>query len=389
MKDVFRVFNTPLRMLKQRMPAGAMPGTVSVDPELPPPVIDVITYNNNEFNHVKEVTAQQAFDNVGEGHVTWINIEGMGADAIVRELAVLFNLHPLTIEDILHTHQRCKVEEYENYLFCVARMSFEPTEQFNRLTEQVAFVLGPNVVLSFQEGLPGDCFQMVRDRLRTKAGKIRERKADYLLYALIDSTVDSYFPTLERIGEALDDCDEVVLEPTSHHVIAEIHSVKRKLQEIRRTVWSMREAVQLILSQSDQLISADSKVFFRDCQDHTHQLIDVLETFRELCSDLRDTYFAAMGQRTNDVMRVLTIIATIFIPLSFIAGVYGMNFDSDASPWNMPELRWFWGYPFALSLMGGVALSLLYVFWRRGWIGVSSGKTLHETQTAESDSSRN
>ena len=352
MKDVFRVFNTTLRMLKRRSPTGAMPGTVSVDPELPPAVIDVITFSNDEFHHENNVTAEKAFEAVGEGRVTWINVEGMGDEAVVRQLAGYFKLHPLTVEDIVHTHQRCKVEDYENYLFCVTRMSHEPNGDYDRLTEQISFVLGPNVVLSFQEGLPGDCFQMVRDRLRTKAGRIRERGADYFLYALTDSVIDSYFPTLERIGEALDECDDVVLEPTSHYVIAEIHLIKRKLQELRRTIWSMREAVQLILSQSNQLITANTKVFFRDCQDHTHQLIDVLETFRELCSDLRDTYFAAMGQRTNDVMRVLTIIATIFIPLSFIAGVYGMNFDSKASPWNMPELHWAWGYPFALSLMG-------------------------------------
>lgn len=242
----------------------------------------------------------------------------------------------------------------------------------SRVTEQIAFVLGPGFVISFQEGLPGDCFQMVRERLRTKAGRMRTLGADYLLYALIDSVIDSYFPTLERIGNTLDEHDDLVIDPQSHHVIAEIHLVRRKLQELRRTIWSLREAVQSVLSQSDKHITDNTLLFFRDCQDHTVQLIDVLESFRELCADLRDTYFAAMGQRTNDVMRVLTIIATIFIPLSFIAGVYGMNFDSSSSPWNMPELHWYWGYPFALSLMVGVAGALLGLFWKRGWISFSS-----------------
>jgi magnesium transporter len=235
-------------------------------------------------------------------------------------------------------------------------------------TEQVSMFVGKDFLLTFQERT-GDCFTPIRDRLRHGTGRVRQLGPDYLTYALIDAVIDGYYPILEGYGEAIDTLEDEVIERAESEQMHRLHVVKRDLLMLRRAVWPTREMVNGLIRDESPFIGDVARVYLRDCYDHTIQLMDVVETYREISSSLLDAYLSSMSARLNEIMKVLTIIATIFIPLSFIASVYGMNFDPSVSPWNMPELKFYYGYPFALAIMAAVAGGLLYYFRRRGWMG--------------------
>ncbi len=298
------------------------------------------------------------------GSILWINVDGITDPQWLQAIGEAFGLHPLALEDAVHVHQRAKVEEYDDHLFIVVRMAALNSHQ---PTEQVSLFLGKDFVVTVQELPGGDCLDPVRQRLRTNHGRLRRSGPDYLTYALIDSVIDSYFPVLEQYGEDLDSLDSAV-DGTSPVVLERLHSIRQELLQLRRAAWPHRDALNSLQRHDSELIASETRVFLRDCYDHSVQIIDVLETQREMCADLRDLVLTMVGHRTNEIMRVLTIMSTIFIPLSFIASVYGMNFDTNVSRLNMPELLWTFGYPFALSLMLGTAGVLLYFFYRRGWL---------------------
>lgn len=298
------------------------------------------------------------------GSILWINVDGITDLHWLQTMGEAFGLHSLAIEDAVHVHQRAKVEEYGDHLFIVVRMAALNAHQ---PTEQVSLFLGKDFVVTVQELAGGDCLDPVRQRLRTNHGRLRSSGPDYLAYTLVDSVIDSYFPVLEQYGEDLDRLDAAI-DGTSPAVLERLHSIRQELLQLRRAAWPHRDALNALHRHESALISPETKVFLRDCYDHSVQIIDVLETQREMCADLRDLVLTMVGHRANEIMRVLTIMSTIFIPLSFIAGVYGMNFDTKASRFNMPELLWIYGYPFALSLMLGTAGVLLYFFYRRGWL---------------------
>ena len=234
-------------------------------------------------------------------------------------------------------------------------------------TEQVAFFLGKEYVVTFQEHAI-DCFEPVRDRIRRAKGRIRKAGPDYLCYALIDTIVDAYFPALERHGDQLEELeDKIVTRPEAEHV-GQLHDLKRDLLMLRRAIWPHREMINELIRDEKSFIAADTRIFLRDCYDHTIQLMDIVETYREIASGLLDVYISSVSTKLNEIMKVLTIIATVFIPLSFIASLYGMNFDRAASRWNMPELGWPFGYPLVLLLMLATAGGLMGYFWRKGWL---------------------
>jgi len=354
-----------LRFFKRQTKPGAMPGSVVVDPQAPPSVITVIAYGPDRVveERIKDVAAVRQY--LDRWPVTWINVDGLGDAEVIHKLGEMFHLHQLALEDVVNVHQRAKVEGYGDHLFIVARM----VSWSDRLeTEQVSFFLGRNYVLTFQESVAGDSFEPVRERLRTDRGRIRQVGADYLAYSLIDSVIDAYFPVLERCGEALDQLEDEVIEGGNRGVVGRVHEIKHDLLTLRRAIWPHREALHELSRDPHPCIADGTRIFLRDCYDHTVQLIDLAETYRELGSDLRDLYMSSVSNRMNEVMKLLTVISSIFIPLNFIAGIYGMNFDPSASPLNMPELRWFYGYPFALSLMATVATTLLVLFYRSGWL---------------------
>lgn len=342
-----------------------VPGTVEPEAGSPPPDIRVIGYGRDEFEDRKALNVDGLRQIVERHRVTWIDVEGFGDGSVVQQIGRQFNLHPLALEDVVNLHQRPKVEEYGDCLFIVAQMtSSDPDVP----PEQVSLFVGKNFVITFQAGADGDCFDDVRQRIRNSRGRIRAAGPDYLAYALLDAMVDAYFPVLERLGDRLDEVEVQIDDGAGTVAVAAIHVIRSDLLVVRRAVWPLRDALNLLVRDPNPLIAADTKAYLRDCYDHTVQIIDLAEVYRELCSDLRDYVLTTLSQRTNEIMKILTLIATIFIPLGFIAGLYGMNFDTSVSPWNMPELKWALGYPFALSLMAAIALSFLWFFWRKGWI---------------------
>lgn len=312
----------------------------------------------------------------------WVNVVGLGDMVLIHKLGHLFGLHPLALEDVIHVHQRAKVEPYENSIYIVVR-EVERIEPFE--SDQVSIFLGKDFVVTFQER-PGDDFDAIRRQLSQTESLLRKQcQPDYLVYRLVDAVIDGYFPALERVGDQLDDLDEKVSNHPSPSVFSTIHQLRGDLLLLRRAVWPHREAVNQLLRDPNPQISEHTRTYLRDVYDHTVQLIDIVETYRDVCTDLRDYYMSTISNRSNEIMKVLTIIATIFIPLSFVVGLWGMNFDPAASPWNMPELNWRYGYPMALAVMAGVAGGMIYFFRRRGWIG--SGENRHTKENPGGDES--
>lgn len=295
--------------------------------------------------------------------VTWINLEGAPPPDMLAELAEVFTLHPMLVEDLQMTQERAKVEEYPDYTFLVARMI---SAQPELVSEQLSMIIGKNFVVTLQEKNGSDCFSEIRKRTHTTGLPMTHHTPAFLAYYLLSELVDAYFPILEGIGEYLEDLeDQISLNPQTK-VVSQLHNTRRELITMRRAIWPLRDALNKLNRDTTPFGGPELAPYLRDVQDHALRVIELLETDRELCADLMDFYLSAVGQRTNDVMKVLTIISTIFLPLTFIAGVYGMNFNTSISPWNMPELNWPLGYPFALLLMALLAFGLLaYYRWRK------------------------
>lgn len=325
-----------------------------------------MAYGNQTFfeKHLEDLKWVE--ENKGKYPVLWINVDGLGDSHVVSELGRIFGLHKLALEDVVHGNQRPKVDIYDGYLFVSLRMLYRLEGRVE--TEQLSIFLGKDFVISFQEGIPGDCFDPVRERLRQEASKLRAGRSDFLAYNLIDAVVDAYFPPLEDLGEQLEHLEDRVITDPSREIIQDIHSIKRDLRLLRRAVWPVREMLNSLMREETPLITHETRIFLRDCYDHCVQVVDLLENYREIGSSLMDIYLSSLSNKMNEVMKVLTIITTIFVPLTFVAGVYGMNFNTEKSPWNMPELNNYYGYPFCWLVMLMIAGAEIYYFWRRGWI---------------------
>lgn len=354
-----------IRRLRRRTPPGSSPGTLIPDPEAPRPVVRGFSYDADQIFEEPIEDLATLPDLMGRSRVTWIDVCGLGDILILQRLGEYFGMHRLALEDVVNVYQRPKVEEYDDHLFVVMRM---PVDAAGFDSEQLSLFLGNDYVLTFQERI-GDCFEPVRERLRRKRGRIREAGADYLAYALVDAVTDAYFPVLERHGETVEALEEAVVEHPEPSLVGQIQDVKHSLLAIRRAVWPQREMLNNLIREHTPFVTERTRVYLRDCYDHAVQLMDMVETYREIASGLIDIYLSGMSARLNEVMKVLTIIATVFMPLSFITGLYGMNFDRQTSPWNMPELGWHWGYFYALGVMLAIALGFVWYFRRRGWIG--------------------
>lgn len=358
---------------------GSAPGTLVIDPAAPAPQIQLIAYGPENILERSIANPEELRDLLAQWPVCWVNVDGLGDVKVIEQLGKIFQLHPLALEDIVHVPQRAKVELYGDQTFVVTHM-LELGEQVR--TEQLSLFFGKNFVLTFQERPGGDCLGPVRDRLRKRDSRLRSGKADYLTYALMDAVIDNYFPVLERYGEILEDLeDTIVLKPQTTK-IHEIHSVKRELLLVRRAIWPLREAINSLLRDDIPYLAPETRIYLRDCYDHAVRIIDLVETYRELCSDLMDLYLSSLSNRMNEIMKVLTMISTLFIPLSFIASVYGMNFHGgDKAPWNMPELDWYFGYPLCLALMAAISIGQIFFFKKKGWI--LSGKQTPEAEAEE------
>ena len=346
---------------------GTAPGTLHPveAPGAGPVRVTVIDYGPNHLEEKVVERVEELLPYRDATTITWINIEGLHDVALLEWLGKHFGIHPLTLEDILNCGQRPKIEDYGTYHFLVLK-SLSMHEGSLEL-EQISFILGKSYVLTIQE-VPGDSFEAVRQRIRRGKGMIRKAGADYLLYALVDALIDEFFPVLEKFGEQVEELEDTVILNPSPEILQRVHAVKRDLLVLRRAAWPERDAISAFSREESHLIKPETTVFVRDCYDHIIQVIDMIETYRDLASGLQEAYLSSLSNRMNEIMKVLTIISTIFIPLTFIAGIYGMNFDPDASPLNMPELEWYWGYPFSLTVMAVVAIALIFFFRRKGWL---------------------
>lgn len=294
--------------------------------------------------------------------VTWINVDGLHEVDVLEKLGECFHLHPLVVEDILNTDQRPKVEDYEEYIFVVLKSLCHRDQEDDELAiEQISLILGPNYVLSFQEQA-GDEFDPIRERIRDNKGRARKMGADYLAYALIDLIVDNYFVVLEQFGERIDPMQEELVTTPTTETLQVIHALKRELTSLRKSLWPLREVVGRLERWDSPLIQQSTRIYMRDVYDHIIQVIDAVETFRDILSGMLDIYLSSTSNRMNEIMKVLTIIATLFIPLTFITGVFGMNFE------YMPGLKWRWGYPAAWGIMIAIAIVMLVYFRRKKWL---------------------
>ena len=292
--------------------------------------------------------------------VTWINIDGLHDVKMIEKLGDHFKLHPLLLEDILNTGQRPKMEGFEDYFLFVTKM-LRLNDDSKIESEQISMVLGPGYVISFQERT-GDVFDSIRERIKEKKGRIRDMESDYLAYALLDSIVDNYYQILEKVGERIERMEEVLLERSSPKTLEEIHKLRRVLIMLRKAIWPLRDVVNGFLREESPLVRENTKAYLRDVYDHTVQVMDTIDTYRDMLTGMMDVYLTTVSNKMNEVMKVLTIIATIFIPLTFIAGIYGMNFA------HMPELGYRWAYPAVILLMVIMTGLMLIYFRKKRWI---------------------
>lgn len=347
---------------------GEAPGKVKAPLEAEKTRIQLIAYDGQRMVEKQNPDADDITNARNEYRVVWVNVDGLSDAKVIVELGKLFRLHELALEDVVNTHQRSKLEPYDEHLFVIAHMaSMAGTAESQQIeTEQVSMFLGEKFVVTFQER-QGDCFDPVRKRLRKRRGRIRNQQADYLLYALLDSILDAYFPLLDVFADRLENMEDRIVSGDGQHTRLEVHDMRSDMLMLRRVLHPLREAIKELMREESGLLRTETVVYLRDCYDHSAQLIDLLETYREMCSDMRDYYLSMISHRMNEVMKLLTIISTIFIPLSFIAGLYGMNFDT-AHSLNMPELSWAYGYPVVVGIMGLIGFGLMVFFWRKGWL---------------------
>lgn len=346
---------------KRRPPVGARPGALVIHDESPVPKIRLISYDSDGMKEFDVDQVGQLHEAFSDHSTTWIDIQGFGDETLIRQIAETFDLHPLLLGDLVNVPQRPKVEAYGEQLLIIVRMVSVASDGDLDL-EQVSIVLAKNYVLTFQERY-GDVLDPVRHRLRSGQGPIRQRGADYLAYAIADTIVDGYYPVLESIGDRLEELeDEVVRNPTSE-LLSRLNKMKNRLVNLRRSIWPQREAFSELARGSHPTVNDEVCLYLRDTYDHCVQSSEVVEMYREMVTGLMSIYLSSIANRTNEVMRVLTVMASIFIPLTFLAGIYGMNFE------HMPELHYQWSYPVVWVVMGASASTMLGFFWRKGWIG--------------------
>ncbi len=354
----------PIPIKKRSKKAGLPPGTLVHigEKQSERTRITLFNYDEQDVEEKEIAAAEECVLFKDQAKVTWINVIGLHQVDVLEKLNECFGLHPLVLEDILNTDQRPKLEDFGDYLYVVLKSLFLSGDRGEEVgTEQISLILGSNFVLSFQER-EGTLFDPIRDRLRNGKGRIRKMGADYLVHALLDTIIDHYFVVLEKLGERIEFLEEELVTRTTPVTLREMHHLKREMIFLRKALWPLREVIGSLERGESSLIKESTVLYLRDIYDHTIQVIDNIETFRDMLSGMLDIYLSSISNRMNEVMKVLTIIATLFIPLTFIVGLYGMNFK------YMPELEWPWGYPLVLVLMLAVSIFMLIYFRRKKWI---------------------
>jgi len=344
---------------RKSKPPGTSPGIPVLTGEALPSRIHAIRYTPATIEESDPHDADECVSLISPGAITWIDVQGLADVDLLKSLGEKLKLHPLALEDVVSLSQRPKAEDYDTHLFVIVRM---PEIGDTLSTDQTSLFIGPGYLLTFQEHY-GDCLGAVRDRLRKGKGLMRRSGADYLAYTILDAIIDGFFPVLEAFGETLESLESEVVESPTRGSLERIHDVKRDLLTLRRAIFPLRDALNSLMRCESEMVTEQTRTYLRDCYDHCVQILDMVETYRELAASLMDIYISSLSQKLNEVMKVLTIISTIFIPLTFVVGVYGMNFD------HMPELRWRLGYPLVMAAMAVLALAMVWYFVRKGWIG--------------------
>jgi len=362
-------FMIPKRLKRRTRKIGLPPGTpVYVGEERKEKVrITVMNYSKEHLVEKAIEDVEECCEFADKAEVTWINVDGIHDAKIIERLGEVFKFHPLILEDIVNTDQRPKVEDYKDYIFIVLKMFYYDVDKNAITSEQVSMILGADYIISFQEK-PGDVFNLIRDRIREDKGRIRSLGDDYLAYSLIDAIIDHYYVIMERIGEIIEGIEEELVADPTPSTLNKIYELKKEMIYLRKSIWPLREVVSRLEKRDTPLILEETGRYFRDAYDHTIQVIDTLETYRDILSGMLDLYLSSISNKMNEVMKVLTIIATIFIPLTFIAGIYGMNFDPSVSALNMPELSWPYGYVFTWVIMLVIAALMVMYFKRKRWL---------------------
>jgi magnesium transporter len=352
---------------RRHAPAGSTPETLSIPPGESPVAIRAIRYSEEGFDDVRVGDPMEIRSLLEGGRVTWLDVEGFGDGSVLSRLGEVLGIHPLAVADIVHTPQRSKFEDYGDRHLIVLQMG-QSAGELRLDLEQVTLVLGPTWVLTVQERPGGDVFDPVRNRIRRGGGALRGAGPDYLAYALIDAIVDGFFPVLEELGSEMHELEEQVLARTSQEHVRDIHQMRRALIQLHRVLWSQRDAVGAMLRDDSSPFGPAVHVYLRDTYDHSVQLLDLVETARDLAVAVLEIHLSSVSIRMNQAIKTLTVMASIFIPLTFLAGVYGMNFH------HMPELEWRWAYPVFWAVSLGIVAGLLRWFQRRGWLDRDSDR---------------
>ena len=366
----------PIRMASRLLNVGARnapgsePGQMMVTEHAQPTRMTLMAWHGAVLEELQPQSVDQLVEIAARSDVAWIDVEGLADLETLQLLGDAFGIHPLVLEDITGVHSRPKLDRYEDKLYIVARMA--QVHDDDVLAEQLSIFLAGNVVLTFQEGLEGDSFDPVRRRIRSGTDSLLTSGADFLMYSLLDAVIDGYFPVLEAFGERIEELEDELLRSPASQLMGQIHGIKRGMLASRRAVWPLREVLTSLMRDESGLIAPATRTYFFDAYDHCVQVIDLIETYRELASGLVDLYLSSMSNRMNEVMKVLTVITSIFIPLSFVVGFYGMNFAGH--PLSMPELHWKYGYPYVITLMVVIFVVQLIFFRHRGWIGGKGDK---------------
>ncbi len=353
-------------------PPASPPGTLVIE-DTTRPKIFVIDYDADVVAEKEIASIDECIPYLTDDRpsITWVDVRGLGHKPTFERLGEVFRVHPLALEDMVNVPQRPKADTYGGEQILIISRMVQLTGDGELRTEQLAILFGKNFVLTVQEEADWDVIESVRERIRAGRGTVRTRGADYLAYALLDAVVDCFFPVLETLGERIEDLElEVTL--AKRPMSRPIHDIKRELLMLRRALWPQRDLVNALLREDNPMITKDTRLYLRDTYDHAVQLMDMVETYRELSSGLMDLYLSGVSNRMNEIMKVLTIISTIFLPITAIAGIYGMNFHHESSPYNMPELDWYYGYPFVWFLMLASVIGLLGFYRHKGWLGKDS-----------------
>ena len=357
---------------------GSKPGTFQIPENAFPTDINLIDYDANQQVLQISINPDGCIPYLNSSSISWFDVVGLATQEKLFRLAEIFNLDKYLLEDVVNIPQRPKIQEFPAHLLVITHMVIPKLDHQGFWIEQVSLILAKNYLISIQEEPSMDCFVLVRERLKNNTGIIRKKKADYLFYALWDAIIDGYFPVLEIYREKLAELEEeVIFEPTEA-TLTEIYRFKRELLLLRRGMSPQREALKTLIAGESTFISKEVRRYLKDCHDHAVQVVELIDTSQELLEGLLGLYLSSMGNKTNELMKVFTIVSTIFIPLTFIAGIYGMNFNTEISPWNMPELNSHWGYLLCLGFMLAIATGLTVFFWKRGWF-----KTQTPTSTAK------